>query len=137
MAKVRKFNLNIPAPESASTEQSGNLSSNTTEVVRNAIPNIPKEAVESVAASAPVQIRGEVTRKGPGNSRKRRYKQKTYSLLQEDIDRIEALVEALRAAGLYDRGRSDIVRAGVALLKSLPLEEQVQAVRAIENLRKS
>ncbi len=97
---------------------------------QNIVPDIPAEAVESVAASAPVKIRS-----GRGNPRQRRYKQKTYSLLQEDVDLIERLMLEIRQAGLYERGRSDIVRAGVKLLRSLPLEDQVKAVQAVESLK--
>jgi len=120
--KVRKFSTGVagqgeqkPAPEPA----------------HNVVPDIPEETVERVSASAPVQIRS----RGRGNPRKRRYKQKTYSLLQEDIDLIERLVADIRQAGLYERGRSDIVRAGVRLLRSLPLEEQVAAVNRVESLK--
>lgn len=136
MAKVRRFDTGIDPSASARAGQRSDPPSKTAEAVRNAVPDIPKEAVDSVAASAPVQIRG-AARSGPGNPRKRRYRQKSYSLLQEDIDRIEALVVAVRSAGLYDRSRSDIVRAGVALLQSLPLEDQLKAVQSIENLRSS
>ncbi len=97
---------------------------------QNIVPDIPAEAVESVAASAPVKIRS-----GRGNPRQRRYKQKTYSLLQEDVDLIERLMLEIRQAGLYERGRSDIVRAGVKILRSLTLEDQVKAVQAVESLK--
>ncbi len=97
---------------------------------QNIVPDISPEAVESATASAPVKIRT-----GKGNPRQRRYRQKTYSLLQEDIDLIERLMLDIRQAGLYERGRSDIVRAGVKLLRSLSLEDQVKAVQAVESLR--
>ena len=137
MARVRKFSTDVPKVEPAGQ---GPQEASKVDVtpVRNAVPDLPKEIVESVTASAPVQIRSnQATQETPGrgNPRKRRYKQKTYSLLQEDIDLIEELVSQIRQGGLYERGRSDIVRAGVHLLKSLPLEEQVQAVQAVENLR--
>lgn len=122
MAKVRKFKTDIPwqgdqkpAPVS----------------IENIVPDISGEAVDSVAATAPVKIRS-----GRGNPRQRRYKQKTYSLLQKDIDLIEKLVSEIRQAGLYERGRSDIVRAGVKLLQSLPIEQQLKAVQAVESLRR-
>ena len=122
MAKVRKFETGIagqgtPKPEAP--------------VVRtNLVPNITPEAADSLAASAPVHIRPK-----PGNPRQRRYKQKTYSLPQEDIDLIEQLLLEIRKGGLFERGRSDIVRAGVHLLHSLPLADKLRAVEAIENLR--
>ena len=119
--KVRKFSTGVAGqgshkPASVPTQ--------------NIVPDIPAEAVESVAATAPVKIRS-----GRGNPRQRRYKQKTYSLLQEDIDLIERLMLEIHQAGLYERGRSDIVRAGVKLLRSLPLEDQVKAVQAVESLK--
>jgi hypothetical protein len=127
MAKVRKFELGVagqaagkPAPR------------------ENAIPDIPPEAADRVAASAPVKIMSTVASSpttGPGNPRKRRYRQKTYSLLQEDIDLIESLVAEIRQGGLYERGRSDIVRAGVLLLNTLPLQDKIKAVEAVESLK--
>jgi hypothetical protein len=96
----------------------------------NKVPDLSEEAIVRITASAPVKIRP-----GRGNPRKRRYKQKTYSLLQVDIDLIERLVAHIRQAGLYERSRSDIVRAGIQLLHSLPLEEQIKAVNAVENLK--
>jgi hypothetical protein len=116
--KVRKFNTGVTPP-----------GGQTSASLHNAVPDLSDEAVARVTATAPVKIH---TKKSP---RKRRYKQKTYSLLQEDIERIEKLVAELRQAGIYERGRSDIVRAGVHLLDSLPLEEQIKIVNAIENLR--
>jgi len=124
MAKVRKFDIGVagqgttkPAP-SAPRE--------------NIVPDIPPEAADRVAASAPVKI---MPAQGPGNPRKRRYRQKTYSLLQEDIDLIEALVAEIRQGGLYERGRSDVVRAGVLLLSRLSLEDKIKAVQAVEDLK--
>ena len=134
MAKVRKFSTDVPKAEPA--EQVAPKSDSP--AVRNAVPDFPKEIVETVTANAPVQIlnsRGVEEKLSPGNPRKRRYRQKTYSLLQEDIDLIEMLVADIRQGGLYERGRSDIVRAGVRLLKSLPLEEKLKAVQDVENLR--
>lgn len=121
MAKVRKFKTDIleqgdQKPPSVPLE--------------NIVPDITSEAVENVAATAPVKIRA-----GRGNPRARRYKQKTYSLLQEDIDLIEKLVSDIRQAGLYERGRSDIVRAGVKLLQSLPIDQQLKAVQAVQSLK--
>jgi hypothetical protein len=116
--KVRKFNTGVTPPEGQTSAS-----------LHNAVPDLSDEAVAHVTATAPVKIH---PKKRP---RKRRYKQKTYSLLQEDIERIETLVAKIRQAGLYERGRSDIVRAGVHLLDSLPLEEQIKVVNAIENLR--
>ncbi len=136
MAKVRKFSTDVPRGEPAGQGAPTAHAS----AVRNAVPDLPREIVETVTASAPVQIRSSQVPEEPprrGNPRKRRYKQKTYSLLQEDIDLIEDLVAEIRQGGLYERGRSDIVRAGVHLLKSLPLQEQLQAVQAVENLRGS
>lgn len=120
MARVRKFNTGVEqrTPKPASS------------LAGNVVPDIPRAAVETVTASAPVQIKAR-----PGNPRPRRYKQKTYSLLQEDIDLIEQLVSEIRGAGLYERGRSDIVRAGVKLLQSLPIEDRVNAVQAVESLK--
>ena len=119
--KVRKF----------STGMAGQGSQKPDPVpTQNIVPDISAEAVESVTATAPVKIRS-----GRGNPRQRRYKQKTYSLLQEDIDLIERLMLEIRQAGLYERGRSDIVRAGVKLLRSLTLEDQVKAVQAVESLK--
>ncbi len=119
--KVRKFSTGVAGqgdqqPDSFPTQ--------------NIVPDIPAEAVESVAATAPVKIRSV-----RGNPRQRRYKQKTYSLLQEDIDLIERLMLDIRQAGLYERGRSDIVRAGVKLLRSLALEDKVKAVQAVKSLK--
>ncbi len=121
MAKVRKFRTDIPGQ---------GVQKPAAIPVGNIIPDISGEAVESVAATAPVKIRSN-----RGNPRQRRYKQKTYSLLQEDIDLIEKLMLNIRQAGLYERGRSDIVRAGVKLLRSLPLEDQVKAVQSVESLK--
>jgi Arc/MetJ-type ribon-helix-helix transcriptional regulator len=122
MAKVRKFSTSgaKPAEKHAAPSTAVNI-----------VPDIPKEAAEKAAADAPVTIR----RKGPGNPRQRRYKQKTYSMTQEDINTIEALVTAIRQAGLYERSRSDIVRAGVNLLANLSLDEQVRAVQAVKDLK--
>jgi len=122
MAKVRKFDTGVSgqgSPAKPALAPSGNV-----------VPDIPEEAAARVTSSAPVKIRS-----GRGNPRKRRYKQKTYSLLQEDIETIEQLLADLRQAGLYERGRSDIVRAGVKLLRSLPLEQQISAVNQVENLK--
>ena len=121
MAKVRKFDTGV---------ERNNVTESTSARTANIVPDIPQEAADSITASAPVKIRS--TR---GNPRKRRYKQKTYSLLQEDIDVIEELVFEIRKSGLYERGRSDIVRAGVRLLESLPLAEKLKAVQAVESLK--
>ena len=139
MAKVRKFSTDVPRAEPAGQGRQ-TTSDAEAPAVRNAVPDLPREVVETVTANAPVQIRGNQVPEEPqkrGNPRKRRYKQKTYSLLQEDIDLIEALVADIRQGGLYERGRSDIVRAGVHLLKSLPLDQQVKAVQAVQNLREN
>jgi hypothetical protein len=132
MAKVRKFSTDVPRPGGAGEGGQATLSS---PAARNAVPDLSREIVDSVSANAPVQIRGNHEAPKRGNPRKRRYRQKTYSLLQEDIDLIEALVAQIREGGLYERGRSDIVRAGVHLLQSLPPEERLRAVQAIEKLR--
>lgn len=123
MARVRKFDTGVAAQAEPKPSR---LSS------ANIVPDIPSDAAERIAASAPVKILGKEQR---GNPRPRRYKQKTYSLLQEDIDLIETLVAEIRQAGLYERGRSDIVRAGVLLLNSLSLQEKLAAVRAVESLK--
>lgn len=120
MAKVRKFSTGTSAPAAPRPAKPAG----------NVVPDIPDEAAASLAARAPIRIQGK-----PGNPRPRRYRQKTYSLLQEDIDTIEALVAELRQAGLYERGRSDIVRAGVKLLRGLPLEQKISAVEAVESLK--
>jgi hypothetical protein len=135
MAKVRKFNIDVPAAQAVG--EGRDTTSGRDVPARNAVPDLPRQVVDSVSASAPVQIRSRRENRGPGNPRQRRYRQKTYSLLQEDINRIEDLVANIRSAGLYDRGRSDIVRAGVALLRSLPIEEQIKALQAVENLRET
>ncbi|NCC27560.1 MAG: hypothetical protein EOM22_05250 [Gammaproteobacteria bacterium] len=131
MAKVRKFDTGI-AGQGTPTRDAPR---------ENAVPDIPPEAADRVAASAPVRIMSTQDRNEPmqpqprGNPRKRRYRQKTYSLLQEDIDLIEALVAEVRQGGLYERGRSDIVRAGVLLLSTLPPAEKLKAVQAVEDLK--
>lgn len=113
MPKVRKFDTGI-APRPAS---------------ENAVPEISSQAAAQLAARAPVKIRG------PGNPRPRRYQQKTYSLLPEDIELIEALVLEIRRAGLYARGRSDVIRAGLRVLSRLSPEDKIKAVEAVEHLR--
>ena len=120
MARVRKFSTGL---EQATQKPA-------TPLADNVVPNIPSDVAETVAASAPVQIKPR-----RGNPRQRRYKQKTYSLLQEDIDLIEQLVQDIRSAGLYERGRSDIVRAGVRLLQTLSTEDRVHAIQKVESLR--
>lgn len=121
MAKVRKFNTDIPGQGADKTVSTP---------INNIVPDISDDAVDRIAGSAPVKIRAK-----RGNPRQRRYKQKTYSLIQEDIDLIEQLVSDIRRAGLIERGRSDIVRAGVILLRSLPLNEQLKAVQAVKSLK--
>ncbi len=128
MSKVRKFNLDLP-------EQAGSPPASPAADIRNVIPELAQDAIERVTATAPVQIRRSADVTKPGHPRVRRYRLKTYSLLQEDIERIEALLNGIRGAGLYDRSRSDIVRAGIKLLLSMPIEQQVKAVEAVENLR--
>jgi Arc/MetJ-type ribon-helix-helix transcriptional regulator len=126
MAKVRRFDTGVAGqvtPEPAAAP-----------VRENLVPDIPSEAADRVAASAPVRIMPPQPRER-GNPRRRRYKQKTYSLLQEDIDLIEALVAEIRRSGLYDRGRSDVVRAGVRLLSTLPTAEKLKAIQAVESLK--
>ena len=118
VAKVRKFNTGISdelTPTSAK---------------ENSVPDIPVDAIDRIIAHTPVHIRGK-----KGNPRQRRYKQKTYSVLQEDIDLIEMLVSEIRQAGLYERGRSDIVRAGVWLLNSLSLQEKINAINNVKDLK--
>ncbi len=123
MAKVRKFDTGVAGQ--------GIQTPAVSEPARgNVIPDIPEAAAASLAARAPVHIRGKI-----GNPRTRRYRQKTYSLLQEDIDLIEALVAEIRQGGLYERGRSDIVRAGIRLLSTLPLDTKIRAVEAVEDLK--
>lgn len=121
MAKVRKFSTGVAGE---GTAKSASVS------LKNAVPDIPQGIADSVSASAPIKIRSR-----PGNPRPRRYKQKTYSLLQEDIDLIEELVATIRKGGLYERGRSDIVRAGVRLLNSLSLEDKIKAVQVVKSLK--
>lgn len=116
MAKVRKFDTGVSKPAS---QPSGNR-----------LPDIPKEAVESLSASAPLQ-----TKRKPGNPRPRRYRQKTYSLTDADIERLERLVADVRKAGLYERSRSDIVRAGLMLIERLSTDQRVAAVEGVENLK--
>lgn len=116
MPKVRKFNTGInekPAKEASNT-----------------VPDIPRELADSLSASAPLQ-----TKRKPGNPRPRRYRQKTYSLTDADIERLERLVAEVRKAGLYDRSRSDIVRAGLLLLERLSTEQRIAAVEGVENLK--
>jgi len=117
VAKVRKFSTGVGESTQAPP-------------ANNVVPNISRDMVETVAASAPVQIKPR-----RGNPRQRRYKQKTYSLLQEDIDLIEQLVQDIRGSGLYERGRSDIVRAGVRLLQALSPEDRIHALQKVESLR--
>jgi hypothetical protein len=121
VAKVRKFDTGL-AGQGARKPASVPL--------KNVVPDIPQEVADNLAASAPVHIKGK-----RGNPRRRRYRQKTYSLLQEDIDLIEDLVAEIRRAGLYERGRSDVIRAGVRLLESLSLSDKLKAVQAVENLK--
>lgn len=120
VAKVRQFDTGV-----AQNTQETRTTSST-----NIVPDIPRETVADLAASAPVRIKGK-----PGNPRQRRYRQKTYSLLQKDIDLIEGLVLEIRQGGLYERGRSDVVRAGVRLLNTLSREEKLQAIQAVESLK--
>ncbi len=127
MAKVRTFDIGITGQEADRPA-----------LRENAVADIAPEAAERIAASAPVRIMpssASSSATGAGNPRKRRYRQKTYSMLQEDIDLIESLVAEIRQGGLYERGRSDIVRAGVLLLKNLPLQDKLKAVEAVENLK--
>jgi hypothetical protein len=123
--KVRNFDLNLPSKPTSQEK---------TAPSRNVVPDLPKEAVERISASAPLQSQRPLENSKRGNQRPRRYCTKTYSLVQEDIDRIEGLLLKVRQAGLYDRSRSDLVRAGIALLSSLPIEEQIKAVDGVENL---
>jgi hypothetical protein len=44
-------------------------------------------------------------------------------------------VAKIRQKGMYEGGRSDIVRAGVHLLKTLPVEDKLKAVRAVDDLK--
>ena len=128
MAKVRRFDTGL----------AGQGAEKPAAPRENSVPDIPPEAAERVASSAPVKImsdREEEKGRGRGNPRKRRYRQKTYSLLQEDIELIEALVAEVRQSGLYERGRSDIVRAGVLLLSRLSPQEKLKAVEAVEDLK--
>jgi hypothetical protein len=104
----------------------------------NAVPDLNPEAVARVAATAPLQTRAEGALPPPaqsGNPRPRRYRQKTYSVTQADIDIIEQLTRELRQAGLFERGRSDVVRAGVWLLAGLSTADKCRAVEAVENLK--
>jgi Arc/MetJ-type ribon-helix-helix transcriptional regulator len=116
MAKVKRFDTGItdkPARENS-----------------NRIPDISKAAADAAASSAPVHIRG------PGNPRPRRYRQKTFSLTDADIERVERLVAEIRTAGLYDRSRSDLVRAGLLILDRMSDDERRAAVEAVENLKR-
>jgi hypothetical protein len=124
MAKVRRFDTGVAGQ--------GTQKPAAAPPRANAVPDITPEAADRVAASAPVKI---MDLHGRGNPRQRRYKQKTYSLLQEDIDLIEALVAEIRKGGLYERGRSDVVRAGVRLLSTLPAAEKLKAIEAVEDLK--
>lgn len=123
MAKVRKFDTGVvnDVLEQKTSYVNG----------QNVIPAISPDIVDQVAASAPIKISSK-----PGNPRPRRYKQKTYSLLQEDIELIEKLVAEIRRGGLYERGRSDVVRAGVRVLSQLSLADKLKAFEAIESLKK-
>lgn len=121
MAKVRKFDTGV-AGQGARRPASA--------TAQNTVPDIPPEAADNLAASAPIKIKSK-----PGKNRQRRYKQKTYSMLQEDIELIEALVFEIRQGGLYERGRSDVVRAGVRLLDSLSQADKIKAVQAVQNLK--
>lgn len=129
MADVRKTRYQVVVPEHGAKPSVDSP---------NAVPDISPEAVARVAATAPLQTRNEgALAPHPaksGNPRPRRYRQKTYSLTQADIDQIEALTQELRHAGLYERGRSDVVRAGVWLLASLSTAEKCRAVDAVEDL---
>lgn len=116
MAKVRKFDTGV--------------SDQPTSQPTNRVPDIPKAAADAATSSAPVHIRG------PGNPRPRRYRQKTFSLTDADVERVERLVAEIRTAGLYDRGRSDLVRAGLLLLERMSTDERRAAVEAVENLKR-
>jgi hypothetical protein len=124
MAKVRKFDTGI----------AGQGEPKPVRPHENAVPDIAPEAADRVTETAPVKIAAGRSR-GRGNPRQRRYRQKTYSLLQEDIDLLETLVSEVRQGGLYERGRSDIVRAGIRLLGTLPLEDKLKAIEAVEDLK--
>jgi len=105
----------------------------------NAVPDLSADAIARVVATAPLQTRAVDALPLPAaqsnNPRPRRYRQKTYSVTQADIDLIEQLTLELRQAGLFERGRSDVVRAGVWLLASLSTAEKCRAVEAVEDLK--
>jgi hypothetical protein len=123
VAKVRKFSTGVDSTKSVLTS------------LANVVPDLPVPVVDRVAASAPVHIQAPPAPKPTPKVRLRRYVTKTYSMLQEDIDVIESLVADVRSGGLYERGRSDIVRAGVRLLRSLSRDELLQAVASVEDLK--
>lgn len=114
MAKVRKFDTGVSANPATT---------------KNSVPDISRSAADAVAASAPVQLRK------PGNPRPRRYRQKTYSMTDEDIARVETLLNALRREGVFNRSRSDIIRAGLLLLDEKFGPDLVSAVERVENLK--
>ena len=118
MAKVRRFDVSIPDKPADKPEPS------------NRVADIPRAAADSLTASAPLQ-----TKRKPGNPRPRRYRQKTYSLIEEDIARLESLVAEVRQAGAYDRSRSDVVRAALLLFWEQPIIEKLRVLEQIENLK--
>lgn len=123
MAKVRKFSTESKTAQKAVKPDAA--------VTPNLIPEIPNDVVQQVIADAPVTIK-----RGRGNPRIKRYTNKTFSMLPEDDEAIGELLKQIRKNGLYERGRSDIVRAGVKLLSELSLEELLRAVDSVTDLKK-
>jgi hypothetical protein len=129
MADVRKsrYQVVLPTPGPSPSVAGG-----------NSVPDLSADAIARVVATAPLQTRAPDTEPSAAKSnqpRPRRYRQKTYSVTQADIDLIEKLTLELRQAGLFERGRSDVVRAGVWLLASLSTADKCRAVEAVEDLK--
>lgn len=65
----------------------------------------------------------------------RRYRQKSYSIMDEDIDRIHRNTTEIRNAGHHERGRSDIVRAAILAFDEIPLNKKIEYIQKTTLLR--
>lgn len=69
-----------------------------------------------------------------GNGKVRRYVTRSYSMLQDEADAIDAVRKAAAQQGEI-RGKSDVIRAGVLALSELPESELVSILQRVEILK--
>ena len=93
---------------------------------KGARPDIEKEAENFIKGATE-----RVAQNSLKNTRKKRFERYTFSLTPEISKDIDAFTLAPRE---FKINRSEVIRAGIGLLKSLPEDELLEALRKVKEV---